>query len=160
IHGRIVDRNVYPGIDLVYYQNGREIEFDFSVSPGADYRSIALKVDEDALIHASPEGDLVLTKEGEAKVALKKPATYQDNDGIRREIPSHYEVDNGAIRLVVGTYNHSLPPIVDPVLTYSTYFPVRYYSLSGVATDGQGNTYVAGSDLSDDVCRVPFQNGF
>ena len=29
-------RRVYPGIDLVYYGNGRQLEYDFVVAPGAD----------------------------------------------------------------------------------------------------------------------------
>ena len=43
---RIRYHNVYPGIDVVYYGNPRELEFDFVVAPGADPRRIQLAVDD------------------------------------------------------------------------------------------------------------------
>ncbi len=33
---RVTYRNVYPGIDLTYYENGNHLEYDFVVHPGAD----------------------------------------------------------------------------------------------------------------------------
>ena len=35
---RIVYHNVYPGIDVAFYGNGRHIEYDFLARPGADPR--------------------------------------------------------------------------------------------------------------------------
>ena len=35
-------RGVYPGVDLVYYGNQGQLEYDFIVAPGADPRSVAL----------------------------------------------------------------------------------------------------------------------
>src|SRR5260370_41787359 len=36
-------RNVYPGIDLIYYGNHRQLEYDFVVAPGADPQSIRMQ---------------------------------------------------------------------------------------------------------------------
>jgi hypothetical protein len=35
-------RDVYPGVDLVYYGRGGELEYDFIVAPGSDPATIAL----------------------------------------------------------------------------------------------------------------------
>jgi hypothetical protein len=35
-YGRVALREVYPGIDLVFYSNERQLEYDWVVSPGAD----------------------------------------------------------------------------------------------------------------------------
>jgi len=35
---------VYPGIDLVYYGNQRQLEYDFVVAPGADPKAIAFDI--------------------------------------------------------------------------------------------------------------------
>src|SRR5262249_39076737 len=35
-YGRVRYRDVYPGVDLVYYGNGGQLEYDFVVAPGAD----------------------------------------------------------------------------------------------------------------------------
>ena len=36
-------RGVYPGIDLLYYGSGRELEYDFVVAPGGDPTRIRLR---------------------------------------------------------------------------------------------------------------------
>ena len=33
---RVRYRNVYPGVDLVYYGNQGRLEYDFEVAPGSD----------------------------------------------------------------------------------------------------------------------------
>ncbi|MBI3281821.1 MAG: hypothetical protein HYZ57_18510, partial [Acidobacteria bacterium] len=45
-YGKVRYRNVYSGIDLVYYANSRTIEYDFIVSPGADPSRIELAFSE------------------------------------------------------------------------------------------------------------------
>jgi hypothetical protein len=35
-YGRVVYHDLYPGINLVYYGNQRQLEYDFQVAPGAD----------------------------------------------------------------------------------------------------------------------------
>jgi hypothetical protein len=34
---------VYPGIDLIYYGNQGQLEYDFLVAPGADPQAITLR---------------------------------------------------------------------------------------------------------------------
>src|SRR5687768_13223508 len=41
-YGKVSWRDVYPGIDVVFYGNQRQLEYDFVVAPGADPRTIRL----------------------------------------------------------------------------------------------------------------------
>jgi len=41
--------SVYPGIDIVYYGNPRQLEYDFQLKPGADPASITLEFDGPSL---------------------------------------------------------------------------------------------------------------
>src|SRR6266853_3528243 len=41
-YARVRYREVYPGIDLVYYGNQRQLEYDFVVAPEADAKKIVL----------------------------------------------------------------------------------------------------------------------
>ena len=43
--GKVQYRNVYPGIDLVYYGNQQQLEYDFMVAPGARPEMIQLAFD-------------------------------------------------------------------------------------------------------------------
>ncbi len=43
VYARVRYRSLYPGIDLVFYGNNRELEYDLVVSPGADPGRIKLR---------------------------------------------------------------------------------------------------------------------
>src|SRR5205807_6377337 len=38
-------REIYPGVSVKYYGNGRKLEYDFEVAPGADPRQIRMSLD-------------------------------------------------------------------------------------------------------------------
>src|SRR5438477_611658 len=44
-YGKVKYEGVYPGIDLVYYGNQRQLEYDFVVAPGADPKAITLEIE-------------------------------------------------------------------------------------------------------------------
>ena len=43
-YARVKYANVYPGVDVVYYGNQWQLEYDFVVSPGADPQAITLEI--------------------------------------------------------------------------------------------------------------------
>src|SRR6266478_9316153 len=51
---------VYPGVDLVYYGNQRQLEHDFIVAPDADPGSITMTVEGAERLSLDVQGDLVL----------------------------------------------------------------------------------------------------
>jgi hypothetical protein len=68
---------VYPGVDLVYYGNQRQLEYDFVVAPGADPTRIKLSfAGAEGMRVDAVSGDLVL-KLGEDEVRFHKPVVYQ-----------------------------------------------------------------------------------
>src|SRR5437660_11479136 len=44
-YGKVKYEGVYPGVDLVYYGNQRQLEYDFVVAPGADPKAITLAIE-------------------------------------------------------------------------------------------------------------------
>ena len=97
-YARVRYQDVYPGVDLVYYGNQQQLEYDFVVAPGADASVISLAVlATPALseIAGSPSprntpplqiggnGDLVV-KADSGEIRLHKPVVYQDHwPGVR-----------------------------------------------------------------------------
>jgi hypothetical protein len=75
-YAKVKYKGVYPDIDLVYYGNQRQLEYDFAVAPGADPRVIALNIDGAEKMQIDPQGDLVLSNDG-GDVRLHKPIVYQ-----------------------------------------------------------------------------------
>ena len=143
--GSVRYREVYPGVDLVYYGNQRQLEYDFRVAPGSDPRTVSLKFEGADKIDLDANGDLLL-KLGETIVRQPKPFVYQEVAGARREIAAGFAVTaDGRVGFEVGEYDRSAPLVIDPTLVYSTYL-----GGSGgeqgmeIAVDSAGNAYVSG----------------
>ena len=82
---------VYPGIDLIYYGNQRQLEYDFIVAPGADPKNVRLSFKGADKVAVDAQGDLVLQTAG-GDVYLHKPLIYQEIDGKRRDIEGRYRL--------------------------------------------------------------------
>ena len=172
-YGKVEYRDVYPGVNLVYYGNGRQLEHDFVVAPGADPNVIRLAVEGADKMELDAEGDLVLHASG-TEARLRKPMVYQEVDGARREIPAMYRwrpagrplpVSSSVptrhagpaggtpavqqIAFEIGPYDAARPLVIDPVLVYSTYLGGASEDLGyGIAVDSAGNAYVVGETSS------------
>jgi hypothetical protein len=155
-YGRVEYRNVYPGITVAYYGNNQQLEYDFVLRPGADPGRIALVFEGADRIHVDPTGDLVLAV-GSTEIRQKKPVMYQDLPGGRKRIEGRY-VDHGQNRIGFEVARHDTrkPLIIDPVLTFSTYFGGNGDdSGRSLKLDAAGNMYIAGKTGSTNFPGVP-----
>jgi len=92
-YAKVRYREVYPGIDLVFYGNQRRLEYDFVVSPGSDPSKIKLEFQGAEEISLDEKGSLVLRlKDGE--VIQRAPVIYQEVDGRRVDVTGGYWIDN------------------------------------------------------------------
>ena len=141
---------VYPGVDLVYYGNQRELEFDFVVAPGADPRPIRLAFGGADRLHVSTEGELKVRVGGE-EVVLRKPLLYQTDDtGRRVEVAGSYQLrGRDQVAFNVGPYDSARPLVIDPVVVYSTFLGGSSGETGyGISVDAAGNAYVTGQTTS------------
>jgi len=156
-YAKVKYSNVYNGIDLVYYGNQRQLEYDFVVSPGASAKPIQLHFAGAQKLKRDPNGDLeVIAKNG--RIAFHKPVLYQEKDGQRQPIEGSFKLlANYKVTFVIGQYDPSRALVIDPVLAYSTYLggagvpngPDGPFGSDGgqgeaIAVDASGNAYVAG----------------
>jgi hypothetical protein len=165
-YAQVKYQGVYPGVDLVYYGNQGQLEYDFVVSPGGDPKVIQLAFEGADSIETDEAGDLVL-KISQGALHFRKPQVYQEIDGVRQKIPGRYVLlepefqDHGfqssnarpqtRIGFQVAAYNSGKKVIIDPVLSYSTYLggsDVEY--ASDIVVDASGDAYITGQTASID----------
>jgi hypothetical protein len=150
-YAKVKYSSVYPGVDLVYYGNQRQLEYDFLVSPGADPKQVRYRFAGAKRLSLKPNGDLTVTaRYGE--VAFHKPAVYQTVNGQRHSIEGRFALlARNKVGFQLGNYDHTQELVIDPVLSYSTYLGGSMYdNANGIAIDSSENAYVVGNVAGDD----------
>lgn len=139
-------KDVYPGIDLVYYGNQRELEYDLVVAAGANPKLISFSVEGADRIRLDKTGKLLLSL-NHGEVSLNKPVIYQvSENGSRREVKGVYVINGRVVKFKVDRFDSSKPLVIDPVLSYSTLLGAPASDIAfGIAVDSQGSAYVTGT---------------
>ena len=154
-YGSVRYPGVYEGVDLVFYGNPGQLEYDFVVEPGADPSPIAVRFDgmDDLRL---VDGRLV-AKFGDGEIVQPAPIVYQlAENGARESIEAGYILgDNGELRFKLGHFDSDRQLVIDPEVIYSSHYGGRSAEEPhGVAVDGDGNSYVCGITTSDDLPTV------
>jgi len=163
-YSRLVYRNLWPGIDLVYSGTVDKLKYEFVVQPGADTSRIKLACRGASKV-VLDEGGRLEIRTPLGNLHDDEPVAYQEVDGKRVDIPMDFTLEERsseetapegpdqepysrscAFSFEVGEYDRSLPLIMDPaVLVYCGY--IGGSSQDGgnsIAVDGSGNAYVTG----------------
>jgi uncharacterized repeat protein (TIGR01451 family) len=172
---RVGYREVYPGIDLVYYGKQGQLEYDFEAAPGSDPAQVSLGFEGAENLSVDASGNLVLAV-GDGQLTLEAPRVYQRFGKEQRRVEGHFELrGKDRVGFALGAYDRRRTVIIDPVLTYSTFLggsaDEACTVILGVATGVSGcpavavdtalNAYIAGSTMSTNfpAAGSPFQAG-
>ena len=141
---QVAQRDIYPGIDAVFYGNQRQLEYDFKVAPQADPGQIKLSFDGADKLELNEQGDLLIGLMDD-QLMMRKPVTYQLVNGQRQLIETSFSIRNLAVGFEVSDYDHNLPLVIDPVVDYSTYFGGSGTDIGyGITVDRMGFVYITG----------------
>ena len=146
---RVRVAQLYPGINVVYYGDQRQLEYDFDIAPGTDPGLIKIRVEGVDKISIGNKGELIFALAG-GEIRQPAPVIYQTVAGERLSIAGGYRLlDAHTVAFAVGKYDHHLPLVIDPVLYFSTYFGGNSSETAwSIALDTNGFVYVAGQTLS------------
>jgi Beta-propeller repeat len=150
-YAKVRYKNVYPGIDLLYYGNHRQLEYDFAVSAGADPSQIQFKITGANQIQLDADGNLIL-QTGSGELHFQNPVIYQESQGRRIPVAGSYVLtDPTHVGFRVAQYDSNKALVIDPLLVYSTYLGGSGDDQpAGVAVDSTGSVYIAGYTDSTD----------
>jgi hypothetical protein len=169
---RLVYRDLWPGIDLVYHGTVGRLKYEFIIHPGADPGQIRLAYRGATGVRLNAAGQLeVTTPLGGFTDDL--PVAYQEIDGREVAVAAAYQLlsdptpqsepveFNGAkytlqpsaFRFVLGDYDPTRPLVLDPaVLVYCGYVGGGSYEYgTGIAVDGEGCAYMTGETHSSEA---------
>src|ERR1043166_3738771 len=150
---RVRYREIYPGIDLVFYGAGGALEYDFLVAPGADPARIRLAV-SGAGWELDGGGGVEV-----GPVVWRRPNVFQGADRIE----ARYRVRGAEVGFALGAWDRTRPLTIDPVLAYSTYLGgTNNEAARAIGLDGAGNVYLAGYTTSGNlpVSRTAAQSAY
>ena len=162
-YSRVKFSGVYPGIDVVYYGNQRQLEYDFVVAPKGDPQAIRLHFAGARKLSVIKDGDLFISAK-DGQIAFHKPVIYQEKNGQRQPVEGHFTLlADRSVGFALGRYDRSQPLVIDPSLIYSTYLTgtnpdtsvANSNGASAIAIDSAGNAYVTGGASPNDFPVTP-----
>ncbi len=148
-YAKVRYEKLYPGIDLVFYGNQQQLEYDFVVAAGADPNAIRLSFAGEERLSIDKQGNLVVHT-GKEKLVQKVPVVYQEVNGAKQQIAGSY-VKKGEheIGFRLAAYDAAKTLYIDPVFAFSTFLGGSGYDFAqSVAVDSANNIYVTGYTAS------------
>ena len=158
-YGAVVYQQAYPGVDLKFYGQGQQLEYDIIVQPGANPSQARFRLEGIKSLAVTPAGDLAVTLPGGEQFLQKKPLVYQENEGQRVPREGKFKVyPRGAAweyGFEVAAYDRNQALVIDPVLIYSTCLggSADEYGYK-IAVDSSG-AYVVGVTNSSNFVTYP-----
>jgi hypothetical protein len=122
---RVRYTDIYPGIDWMFYSENGELRYDFILKAGADPAAIRMKYAGMREMSLEADGSLALQlgdADHPAVMRQSAPYTYQEVSHKRTKIESRFVVAGDTVSFGLGTYDRSLPLVIDPSLLFSTFF--------------------------------------
>lgn len=151
---KIIYREIWPGIDLLYYGTMDRMKCEFFVHPGADPSRIRLAY--------RGADSVVLTEEGRLAISTPVggfeddvPVAWQEAGGVRTNVAVAYALEAGdagpngprhVYGFRPGPYDKGCPLVLDPaILVYCGFIGgASEDEGKAIAVDGAGNAYVTG----------------
>jgi hypothetical protein len=158
-YGRVQVKDVYDGIDLVFYGQGHDMEYDFVVRPGGDPNQIRLAFDGvDSMQVDAKNGDLVIKTKTGSEMRQIQPRVYQQEANKKVEVAGGYQImKNGQAAFRLANYDRHKSLVVDPKVEFTTFLEGNGLdSTSGVAVLADGTSYVTGQTYSTDFPTTTF----
>jgi len=147
-YAKVRYEQVYPGIDVVYHGNQRQLEYDFVLAPHANPRRIALEFSGAEPLRLDRDGNLVLVHS--AGMVQQRPLAWQNIDGVRRTVDVRYVLHaKRRVGFALGPYDAARELVIDPVFVYSSYLGgTGDDGAVKIAVDSAGSAYVVGHTAS------------
>ena len=150
LYGKVRVKEIYPGIDIVFYTRDQRLEYDLVIKPDGDPKRIRLHFDG-AAVALNRAGDLILRNRA-GEMIHHRPAVYRVINGKNQTVNSEFSISvKNDVAFKLGSMRADAPVVIDPVIYYSSYLggSDNDYGLK-IRGDRDGSIYVMGVTNSGD----------
>lgn len=124
-------QELYPGINLRFFEKEDQLKYEFQVAPNANPNLIKVQYKGHHKLKLNQSGNLIITSKI-GTIQENKPYAYQIKNGKIIEVECVFELDKSTVTYSLGNYDTALELIIDPELIFATF--------SGSTTDNFGMT--------------------
>jgi len=149
LYSDLIYKEIYNGIDLHYYSSYGQLKYDFIVAPAADPKNISWYYE--GVDYKIRRGHIIL-ETNLGKVIEQSPYAYQLIEGEEVRLECKFVQEGTKLGFELGSYDHSLPLIIDPILVFGTY--------TGSTSDNWGYTATYDDNENMFVGGVAFGTGY
>ena len=144
-------RNLYPDVDLIFYGQGSQLEYDVRVEPGGDPARMAFALDPSLKANIDASGDLQLAVSS-GTLTWHKPVAYQLIADRRQPVDASFALSGNRLSFRISSFDRRYPLIIDPSLGFATYYGGSALDgARGIAVDSSGNVLIAGGTTSGNL---------
>ncbi len=157
---KIIYKELWPGIDLIFYSKNNVLKYDFILKPGGCVEDIKLSYRGSKGISLDDRGNLEIHNDLGVLID-EKPISYQEIESKKVMIESGFKIkrqEDGEDYFgfaILGNYDSKYSLVIDPGLVFSTFLGAIVIDIStnesnklGITVDKAGNVYVAGGTIS------------
>ncbi len=151
-YARVSYKSIYDGVDMVYYSQNGQMEYDFVVRPGGDPSQIRMAFEGAERMQLDQDGNLGLLA-GSVRMQHLRPVVYQTIAGKKIAVQARFRaIGQKAFGFEVGAWNRQYALVLDPVVAYATFVGGGSDTDDGltISTDSAGRAYVGGYTASTD----------
>ncbi|MBP6730897.1 MAG: hypothetical protein KA149_02495, partial [Chitinophagales bacterium] len=148
--GEVELQDVYKGVNLrMYSQEKNVIEFDWVVSPGADYSQIKMRFKGQENLALDEKGDLKVKLHFD-DVKFDIPESYQIIEGKKVAVKMAFNIKGDVVTFKTeGKVDNRYPLIIDPSLKWGTFFDDNDDNFDeyiyAIELDAAGNVFCGGA---------------
>ncbi len=154
-------KEIYPGIDLYFFDGGNQLKYEFRVQPFHSYQDIEVQYSGIDSLCVNSSGDAVAMI-GSQSFIEKAPVVFQETESGKHFCDASFtRSDHNNLSYQINNYKESHALIIDPV--FSTYFGGSLSDgFSGIFKSEDGVIYLYGNTYSSDFPVTPnsYQNSF
>ena len=141
----LIMQNLISDLKIRLYFDSNCLKYDVIIPPNTDINNLKIEINGQNGLNVTKENKLTINSEL-GNIEQRNLYAYQLDDGVKRKVNCNFKIfDNNKVGFDIGTYNKSLPLIIDPLI-YSTFIGGAAYDDGWtIALDTLNNTYIAGT---------------